>query len=519
MKLYSSHSSWSKSSLEDIAIHIIGGDWGKDPEFSEEGYESVSCIRGSEFKNWKKNFGNTAVIRKVKASSLTSRELVKNDILVEISGGGPDQPVGRTVLIDSRVLNNQTLPLVCTNFLRLVRLNSEVSASFINRYLEFFYSSGEVTKYQGGSNNLRNLNFKDYSKIEIPLPPLAEQKIIAEKLDTLLAQVDNTKARLEQIPKILKRFRQAVLERAVNGKLTESWRDAIGEMISAEEIITEIKKYRKELLSTEGSSKSTESKRQLAKIDKHCVNAPEINLPKGWVWTTFLQSMEKVVDCHNKTAPYVDQGIHLIRTPDIRNGVISLKNTKYIDNDTYLYWSKRCPPRSGDIIFTREAPMGEVGIIPENTVLCMGQRMMLLRPIPQYLNNKYVLLNILSSSFQTRMISQAIGTGVKHLRVADVESLTYSLPPIEEQHEIVRHVEQLFAYADTIEKQVNNALARVNNLTQSILAKAFRGELTAQWRAENPDLISGENSATALLEKIKTERAASGSKKNARKKA
>lgn len=62
-------------------------------------------------------------------------------------------------------------------------------------------------------------------------------------------------------------------------------------------------------------------------------------------------------------------------------------------------------------------------------------------------------------------------------------------------------------------KQVNNALARVNNLTQSILAKAFRGELTAQWRAENPDLISGENSAAALLEKIKAERAASGVKK------
>ncbi|EDM7410487.1 restriction endonuclease subunit S, partial [Salmonella enterica subsp. enterica serovar Typhimurium] len=85
--------------------------------------------------------------------------------------------------------------------------------------------------------------------------------------------------------------------------------------------------------------------------------------------------------------------------------------------------------------------------------------------------------------------------------------------------EIVRRVEQLFAYADTIEKQVNNALTRVNSLTQSILAKAFRGELTAQWRAENPELISGENSAAALLEKIKAERAASGGKKTSRKKA
>ena len=89
--------------------------------------------------------------------------------------------------------------------------------------------------------------------------------------------------------------------------------------------------------------------------------------------------------------------------------------------------------------------------------------MMLLRPMQSYLSNKYVLLNILSISFQARMLSQAIGTGVKHLRVADVESLMYPLPPLPEQHEIVRRVEQLFAYADTIEKQVNSALTRVNN--------------------------------------------------------
>ncbi|MDY6798401.1 MAG: restriction endonuclease subunit S, partial [Pseudomonadota bacterium] len=68
--------------------------------------------------------------------------------------------------------------------------------------------------------------------------------------------------------------------------------------------------------------------------------------------------------------------------------------------------------------------------------------------------------------------------------------------------------DQLLAHADRIEQQVNNALARVNNLTQSILAKAFRGELTEQWRKDNPELISGENSAAALLERIKAKRAA-----------
>ena len=82
------------------------------------------------------------------------------------------------------------------------------------------------------------------------------------------------------------------------------------------------------------------------------------------------------------------------------------------------------------------------------------------------------------------------------------------LPTIEEQDEIVRRVEELFAFADSIEQKTNASLERANKLTQSILAKAFRGELTSDWRAANPELISGENSAEALLAKIKAEREA-----------
>jgi type I restriction enzyme S subunit len=93
-----------------------------------------------------------------------------------------------------------------------------------------------------------------------------------------------------------------------------------------------------------------------------------------------------------------------------------------------------------------------------------------------------------------------------------------SLPPFEEQTEIVRRVEQIFTFADQIEQRVKDAQSRVNHLTQSILAKAFRGELTAEWRERNLDLISGENSAQALLARIKAEQANLKPKKKARKK-
>ncbi|EEU9246512.1 type I restriction endonuclease subunit R [Escherichia coli] len=137
--------------------------------------------------------------------------------------------------------------------------------------------------------------------------------------------------------------------------------------------------------------------------------------------------------------------------------------------------------------------------------------------------NKDVNTNFFELLFQSEYFKAQVSDNLSetlqpNLSPNDLKKFTVFIPPLPEQAEIVRRVEQLFAYADTIEKQVNNALARVNNLTQSILAKAFRGELTAQWRTENPELISGENSAAALLEKIKAERAASGGKKASRKK-
>lgn len=110
-------------------------------------------------------------------------------------------------------------------------------------------------------------------------------------------------------------------------------------------------------------------------------------------------------------------------------------------------------------------------------------------------------------------------TGRAKLTQTALNSLPIGLPPEDEVNEIVRRVSQLFAHAGRIEQQANNALARVNNLTQSILAKAFRGELTEHWRRDNLELISGENSAEALLERIKAERAAVKPAKKTRKRA
>jgi len=109
---------------------------------------------------------------------------------------------------------------------------------------------------------------------------------------------------------------------------------------------------------------------------------------------------------------------------------------------------------------------------------------------------------------KTNLEACAPATAQKNINLKVLDELLLPFPPIEEQTEIVAQAELLFAFANQVEQRVKDAHKRVNRLTQAILTRAFSGELTADWRAQNSDLISGENSAEALLTKIKTEREA-----------
>lgn len=325
-------------------------------------------------------------------------------------------------------------------------------------------------------------HFKYFKELEINLPGWLEQKIIAEKLDTLLAQVDSTKASLEQIPQILKQFRQALLAAAVNGKLTKE--------------LHETNRFKQTELSI-----SIPSSWKISEIGQFADVKGGKRLPKG----------ESLIT-KNSGFPY-------IRAGQLKNGTVIPEGQLYLEEHTQKSIS-RYTVSSGDLYITIVgACIGDTGIIPEEyNNANLTENAAKICNLKEDVSNKFLSLWLRSSYLQD-IINSEIKSGAQgKLALARIKSLPLLLPSLHEQAEIVRRVEQLFAYADTIEKQVNNALTLVNNLTQSILAKAFRGELTAQWRAENPELISGKNSAAALLEKIKAERTASGGKKPSNKK-
>ncbi|HBS54823.1 MAG TPA: type I restriction endonuclease subunit R [Stenotrophomonas sp.] len=286
------------------------------------------------------------------------------------------------------------------------------------------------------------------------------------ELQTSWQRLQANFGRLFGEPEDLRDFKGLVLDLAVNGRLLSPGSTPV----AASGLLDQIAEARLAWAKTAEGQEKKEAVAMLNKLRTQQVAVPSDPLPEHWCWAPLLRISQSIVDCHNKTAPYVSEGIHLVRTSDIRDGKMDLTRTRKISEDTYAYWARRMPPRSGDIFFTREAPMGEAAIVPDGERVCLGQRTMLIRLFEDLFSNRYLLYVIQSPNFQARMTEAAVGMTVKHLRVGGVEDLVIPVPPRDEQDQIVRIVDSLFGLCDQHADHLNAGLRVAASLASSTVA-------------------------------------------------
>lgn len=399
----------------------------------------------------------------------------------------------------------------------------------INNHFLFYWMKTEIflsyVKKVSYGVNMPRLGTKDGLVAPFILAPLAEQKVIADKLDALLAKVESSKARLQRIPEILKSFRQSVLTAAVSGKLTEEWRGKFVNLQTVDSIKHNMKLNHLAAWLNEQEKSSIKNEK---KFDKEQAIKKYPTITEDYKDEFNLTAIDKIPACW------------LATNLDNVSIVVTGKTPSTADEDN---WNGNIPFISptqilpnGRIIkperFVTKLGAKKIQLIPESTVMivCIGTigKVGLLETESAF--NQQINALIPTQSIQSKFLFywaktlnswlNKTSSAVVNAAIINKSRLSLApcpLPSIEEQAEIVRRVEELFAFADSIEQKAQAALARVQNLTQSILAKAFRGELTADWRAANPELISGENSAEALLARIKAERASLLGNKRGRK--
>jgi type I restriction enzyme S subunit len=328
--------------------------------------------------------------------------------------------------------------------------SDKLGSTRFRNYLIASLSENILKEAYGGAQP--NISGKAIENMEIQLPPLAEQKVIADKLDTLLAQVESIKARLEHIPEILKQFRQSVLTAAMSGKLTGEWKGNDWQY----KTIGEIAKVR-----TGKTPSRTERK-------------------------------------------YWDNGVIPWLTSSVTGSEYCFNADEFISELA----SKECnlkPFPIGTLLLAMYGEGKTRGQVTElKLVATCNQACAAILPNNEIALTSFVKLKLQENYEAIRLA--ASGGNQPNLNLNKVREISIQVPSLEMQTKIVQEVQRLLTISEEVNQQAQSALNRVNNLTQSILAKAFRGELTAEWREANPELISGEKSAEALLERIKAER-------------
>ncbi|MDD1946755.1 restriction endonuclease subunit S [Pseudomonas carnis] len=322
-----------------------------------------------------------------------------------------------------------------------------------------------------GAVGLRRVPKQFVERYLVPVAPAAEQTRIAAKLDELLTQVDTLKARIDGIPALLKRFRQSVLAAAVSGRLTEEWRAKNGAKIEVE-----------------GSTAETSEE----------FAWPMVRL--GDVAVNFSYGSSA------KSQPAGD--IPVLRMGNIQGGRLVWDDLVFSSNPEEL---KKYSLQVGDVLFNRTNSPELVGKTAtykgEQPAIYAGYLIRVRcseRLISDFLN--YCLNSPQGKDYCWQVKTD--GVSQSNINAKKLADFRFGLPSTEEQTEIVRCVDQLFSFAERLEARTSDARTRIDRLTQSILAKALRGDLVPQDPNDEP--------AGLLLDRIKAQRAAAPKNKRGR---
>ena len=196
---------------------------------------------------------------------------------------------------------------------------------------------------------------------------------------------------------------------------------------------------------------------------------------KNWEHKLISDLCEEIVDCVNKTAPQSEEETSyvMIRTSNVRDGKINLDKVKYVSEAVYSIWTRRSIPQKGDLLFTREAPMGEVGLVEAGAKIFLGQRIMQYRCNSSSLNPIY-LLHLMQTSFFKKQIDRlGKGSTVKHLSVPDCFKFRIPQPLIKLQNKFAAVVEKV----ESLKSNYTQSLTDLETLYSSLSQRAFKGEL------------------------------------------
>lgn len=387
----------------------------------------------------------------------------------------------RTYLRNVALIEQDPVPDVCSTGFTVLRSNGAVLPRYLLRYVLTDDFIDRVSETQTGTHYPATSDRQVLSR-SLPLPPLAEQERIVSLLERLLAKVDACRDRLDRVPEILSRLRQAVLAAACSGKLTEEWRRC----------------------TSHDPTPPADSALDL----KEEFDLPEI--PESWSWVRLgdVSDIRGGIQKQPKRAPR-NNAFPFLRVLNVRRGQLDLGNIakmELFDGELDTY---RLQP--GDLLIVEgNGSLTEIGrsavwggeirdCVHQNHIIRVRPRLASTHFLDYYWNSSLGRRNVATAAVTS--------SGLYSLSTGKIASLPVPLPPRREQEELVRRVDEFLVLVTNIQRLSGGAAKRSERAAQTVLSRAFRGELVLT----EAELAAQEGrtyeSAGELLQRLRLRRA------------
>jgi type I restriction enzyme, S subunit len=408
--------SWPRRPLGEIAT-ILNGFAFKSKQFVPDGGKPLIRIRDI--------FNETTAVGYV--GEFEQRYLVQpGDLLVGMDGdfncarwSGPE------ALLNQRV---------CKVTPQSEQLDIDFFARLLPGYLQAIH---DLTS----STTVTHLSSRDIAQIPIPVPPLDEQRALAQLFESAGTKQQSSAGHLATARRAIGRFRQTVLAAACSGRLSEDWRGTADESSGA---------------------------------------------PEGWQLLQLGEVAERVTKGTTPTSyghKFTESGVSFIKVENLRNGRINRDSGRSFIAEATHHTQARSILRDGDVLFSIAGTIGRTAIVsredlPANT----NQALAIIRGTSHLVTPEYLVI-ALQSAVQRAAADAARGSGMNNISLTDVRRFELAVPPKSEQQEIVRRVDDLLALADSLEHRFDATSKHIERSSQAVLAKAFRGDLSGNGRS------------------------------------
>ncbi len=281
-----------------------------------------------------------------------------------------------------------------------------------------------------------DISWDQFRTIPVALPPLSEQRAIADFLDTETARIDALITRKRRMTALLGEHKRTFVAAAVT-------------------------------VGIDGSDRVVETEHAFA---------PRV--PANWRLMRLRHVLREIVDTAHKTAPVVDDGEYLVvRTANVKSGRLVLDGAHFTDRDSWIEWTARGLPEAGDVIFTREAPAGEACLVPDGLPLCVGQRTVLLRPLRGLISGAWLLHSLYSGPAQQFVEVLSRSTTVAHINMSDIPDIPIVVPPLAVQEDILERIDDVTGRCEAISRRLANQLSLLQEHRQALITAAVTGKL------------------------------------------